>query len=189
MLFCPHRMGRPRGFSRNAVLENVIPVFWKNGFADTSVQELEQVTGVNKSGLYSEFKDKDDLFLASLKYYIETSGVEKILLQKPLGLKNIEALLLFRKSGEGPRGCFLVNSTREISILPAKAKSLINSHFEYILSLVIKNIEAYGVSSNASQLAQVILTFNAGLCLEQNIPNHEPHEKIKLLLKLVRELR
>jgi hypothetical protein len=26
---------------------------------------------VNKSGLYSEFKDKEDLFVQSLRYYLE----------------------------------------------------------------------------------------------------------------------
>jgi AcrR family transcriptional regulator len=40
-----------------------MPVFWKHGFSDTSLQELERATGVNKSGLYSEFRDKKDLFI------------------------------------------------------------------------------------------------------------------------------
>src|SRR5258708_4251117 len=47
-------------------LDRAIPVFWKHGFANTTLQHLEPATGVNKSGLYSEFKDKEDLFLASL---------------------------------------------------------------------------------------------------------------------------
>jgi TetR/AcrR family transcriptional regulator, copper-responsive repressor len=42
------------------VLEKAIRVFWKRGFPDTSVQDLERATGVNKSGLYSEFRDKED---------------------------------------------------------------------------------------------------------------------------------
>ena len=51
-------MGRPKNFSREEVLEKAMPVFWKHGFADTSLQELERATGVNKSGLYTEFRDK-----------------------------------------------------------------------------------------------------------------------------------
>ena len=46
-----------------------------HGFADASLHELEQATGVNKSGLYSEFEDKEDLFLQSLRYYLE--GLDK----------------------------------------------------------------------------------------------------------------
>src|SRR5258708_6788921 len=58
----------------------------------TTLQHLEQATGVNKSGLYSEFKDKEDLFLASLERYAQTRGAE-ILTAQPLGWGNIERFL------------------------------------------------------------------------------------------------
>jgi hypothetical protein len=32
-------MGRPKNFSREEVLEKAMPVFWKHGFADTSLQD------------------------------------------------------------------------------------------------------------------------------------------------------
>jgi hypothetical protein len=44
-------MARPRNFSREGVLEKALPVFWKHGFADAGLQELEKATWVNKSGL------------------------------------------------------------------------------------------------------------------------------------------
>ena len=53
-------MGRRRNFSREDVLSKAIPVFWKRGFADTKLEDLEEATGVNKSGLYSEFSSKED---------------------------------------------------------------------------------------------------------------------------------
>jgi AcrR family transcriptional regulator len=63
-------MGRPKKFNRQGVLERALPVFWKRGFADASLHELEVATGVNKSGLYFEFKDKELLKgLAELEYY------------------------------------------------------------------------------------------------------------------------
>jgi TetR/AcrR family transcriptional regulator, copper-responsive repressor len=68
-------MGRPRHFSHADVMERSIPVFWKHSFANTSLADLEAATGVNRSGLYTEFRDKEDLFLASLGHYIETCGL------------------------------------------------------------------------------------------------------------------
>ena len=62
-------MGRRKLFTREDVLDKAIPVFWKHGLAETSVQDLEQATGVRKSGLYTEFKDKEDLFVESLRRY------------------------------------------------------------------------------------------------------------------------
>src|SRR5712664_1647232 len=85
-------MGRPKQFNREGVLDRAIPVFWKHGFANTTVQDLEQATAVNKSGLYTEFKDKEDLFLASLQRYAQTRGAE-ILTAQPLGWGNIERFL------------------------------------------------------------------------------------------------
>jgi len=84
-------MGRPKNFSREEVLEKAIPVFWKHGFSDTSLQELERATGVNKSGLYSEFRDKEDLFVACLRYYLESQEKRGLLTKEPLGWKNVEA--------------------------------------------------------------------------------------------------
>ena len=65
-------MGRRKLFTREDVLDKAIPVFWKHGLAETSVQDLEQATGVRKSGLYTEFKDKEDLFVESLRRYFDS---------------------------------------------------------------------------------------------------------------------
>jgi hypothetical protein len=48
---------------------------------------------VNKSGFYAEFKDREDLFVQSLGYYLE--GLEKkgLLTTEPLGWNNIERFL------------------------------------------------------------------------------------------------
>src|SRR3981081_1398571 len=78
-------MGRPKLFSRKGVLEKALPVFWRRGFADTSLHELEVATGVNKFGLYSEFQDKEDLFMQSLQYYLENLEKKRLLTAEPLG--------------------------------------------------------------------------------------------------------
>jgi TetR/AcrR family transcriptional regulator, copper-responsive repressor len=79
----------PKNFSREEVLEKAMPVFWKHGFADTSLQDLEQATGVNKSGLYTEFRDKEDLFVARFRHYLEGQDKRELLTKEPLGWKNV----------------------------------------------------------------------------------------------------
>ena len=109
-------MGRPKNFNREEVLEKAMPVFWKHGFSDTSLQELERATGVNKSGLYSEFRDKEDLFVACLRHYLESQEKRGLLTKEPLGWENVETFL---KHGplnkEAQKGCFSVNSMREFA--------------------------------------------------------------------------
>jgi AcrR family transcriptional regulator len=115
-------MARPRNFSREGVLEKALPVFWKHGFADASLQELEKATGVNKSGLYAEFSGKEELFLESLRFYLDRMPQLALLVVEPLGWDNIEQFLkLGPRNTEGQKGCFAISSMRELAILPPAA--------------------------------------------------------------------
>jgi hypothetical protein len=49
-------MGRPKNSCREEVPEKAMPVFWAHGFSDTTLQDLERATGVDKSGLCTEFR-------------------------------------------------------------------------------------------------------------------------------------
>src|SRR5258708_5538981 len=172
-------MGRPKEFNREGVLDSAIPVFWKHGFANTTLQHLEQATGVNKSGLYSELKDKEALFLASLERYAQTRGAE-ILTAQPLGWGNIERFL---KLGFGcdddQRGCFAVNSMRELAGLPTEAKEIISSSQQKLTRLLIKNIEAEEPKLDANMIADVVLTFFHAFCIAQNLTIGTPSSQRK----------
>lgn len=161
-------MGRPKGFEREAVLESAIQLFWKKGFADTSLQDLEKATGVNKSGLYTEFKDKDDIFIECLKYYKDKSKANELLQVEPLGWQNIKNFLHAGTDCQGQKGCLMVNTVRELSILPSKIKNIIDAQVSLLKSLLVKNLEATSSKKKADELADIILTFNTGLKLKLN---------------------
>lgn len=163
-------MGRPKEFSRDMVLEKAISVFWEKGFAETTVQDLESVTGVNKSGLYSEFRNKEDIFLASLQHYLQTRGGDDILSAQPLGWNNVRRFLeIGQTCYTGRKGCFSVNSMRDVSMLPDKGREIINENNAELRKLLIKNIKAESQTSNAGDLADMVLTFFSGLCIEENL--------------------
>ena len=163
-------MGRPKSFSREEVLEKAMPVFWKHGFADTSLQDLEQATGVNKSGLYSEFRDKEDLFLACLRHYLERQGERGLLTKEPLGWKNIETFLRSGPLNKGEKqGCFAINSMREFAILPAEAYGAITENRTLVQHLLAMNIEAEKPTMAPSAIAEMVLSFFSGLCIERNL--------------------
>jgi AcrR family transcriptional regulator len=163
-------MGRPKSFSREEVLEKAMPVFWKHGFSDTSLQDLERATGVNKSGLYTEFRDKEDLFVACLRHYLEGQEKRGLLTKEPLGWKNIETFL---KNGPlsqgGQQGCFSVNSMREFAILPDEAYGAITENRALLQRLLAMNIEAERPRMAASAIAEMVLSFFTGLCIERNL--------------------
>jgi TetR/AcrR family transcriptional regulator, copper-responsive repressor len=163
-------MGRPKNFSREEVLEKAMPVFWTHGFSDATLQQLERATGVNKSGLYTEFRDKEDLFVACLRHYLESQGKRGLLTKKPLGWKNVETFLKNGPLNKGEQqGCFSVNSMREFSILPAEAYGVVTEHRAALKGLLTMNIEAERPKIAASSIAEMVLSYFSGLCIERNL--------------------
>jgi AcrR family transcriptional regulator len=184
-------MGRPKSFKREEVLEKAMPVFWKHGFADTSLQDLEQATGVNKSGLYAEFRDKEDLFVACLRYYLESQGKRGLLTSTPFGWKNVETFLR-----NGPlnkreqQGCFAINSMREFAILPVEAHGAITENRALLQDLLAMNIEAEKPRMAASAIAEMVLSFFSGLCIERNLKSGKASSdrKIENFMAAIRNL-
>jgi AcrR family transcriptional regulator len=163
-------MGRPKNFSREEVLEKAMPVFWKRGFSDTSLQDLERATGVNKSGLYAEFRDKEDLFVACLRHYLESQGKRGLLTKEPLGWKNVETFLKNGPLNKGEQqGCFSVNSMREFAILPHEAYGVVTENRALLQRLLAMNIEAEKPKMAASAIAEMVLSYFSGLCIERNL--------------------
>jgi TetR/AcrR family transcriptional regulator, copper-responsive repressor len=163
-------MGRPKSFSREVVLEKAMPVFWTHGFSDTSLQDLERATGVNKSGLYAEFRDKEDLFVECLRHYLKGQEKRGLLTREPLGWKNVESFLKNGPLNKGEQqGCFSVNSMREVAILPDEAYGIVTENRALLRRLLAMNIEAENPRMPPSQLAEMVLSFFSGLCIERNL--------------------
>ncbi|WCL49764.1 TetR/AcrR family transcriptional regulator [Leptospira sp. GIMC2001] len=182
-------MGRTKCFQREEVLEKLVPVFWKKGFADTSLHDIESATGVNKSGLYSEFKNKEDLYLESLRFYLETNTIVETLRVEPLGWKNIENYLKFGSTFAELKGCFVVNAIREISILPKNTKNLIIEYSKKSKDLLIQNLESERVF-NPEKVAEMISSFNSGISIELNLDESaDPTEKIHLFLEYLKNFK
>ena len=184
-------MGRPKNFSREGVLEKALAVFWKYGFADTSLQKLEKATGVNKSGLYAEFADKGDLYLESLRHYSRKRQEDELLLAKPLGWKNIESFLKIAPCTlEGRKGCFSVNSMNQFAVLPRAAQEIVSKSRAFLKDLIARNVTAEKPAMKPTVLAEMILTFFTGITMEQHLEGSKASMKRKVddFMKVVRKL-
>jgi AcrR family transcriptional regulator len=184
-------MGRPKNFSREGVLEKALPVFWKYGFADTSLQELEKATGVNKSGLYTEFADKGDLYLESLRHYSRKRQEEEFLTAKPLGWKNIERFLkLAPYSLADQKGCFAVNSMNQFAVLPPAAQEIVSKSRAFVKALIVNNVEAEKPRMKPIALTEMILTFFTGITMEQHLKGSKAsmNRRVDDFMKVIRKL-
>ncbi len=64
-------MGRPRGFSEDAVLDAAAAVFVNGGYEGTSIDDLVKALNLHRGSLYKAFGSKRGLFLAVLQHRVE----------------------------------------------------------------------------------------------------------------------
>ncbi len=109
------RRGRPRGFKPETALTQAMDVFWKDGFAATSLDDVSAATGLNRPSLYGAFGDKRALYLQAYSQYrkhVNEAFAPLFAASEPLRVKLkrilITALNLYLSGEEGPRGCFTV---------------------------------------------------------------------------------
>lgn len=184
-------MGRPKKYDREDVLEKAMLLFWDRGFADTTIQDLEKATGVNKSGLYAEFSGKDDIFTSSLHhYYLSREGGE-VLSREPLGWNNIERFLEVTARGwMGKEGCMLSSSIRELHILPTEARKIVIECRVNLEKFFEKNIAAEKTAMSSESLAEIVATFYSGFCIEQNFKSTKISKarRIKEFMQVARSM-
>ncbi len=95
-------------------------LFWRKGYAGTSVEDLIGTLNLSRSSLYDTFGDKRTLFLEALKFYSERviSGTAQTLNKSSSPIAGIQTLFdeLIGGVGSdtGALGCFMVNSVAEL---------------------------------------------------------------------------
>jgi hypothetical protein len=132
------------------------------------------------------------LFIASLRRYLEVLRERGTLTKQPLGWGNIEAFLKLCHDSWGQKSCFSANSMREFSDLPPQARELMIGSVMGIKRQLIRNLSAArgkGGDTNDA-IAGLVITFFAGICLEQNLHPAEKQiaKKIAQFMQLIRAM-
>ena len=129
-------------FDRHNVLEKSLRLFWEKGYHGTSLQDLVDTTGLNRSSLYNSFEDKFNLYLESLKFYREQRAqfAQNTLIKNKSALEVIrnllESALPSKKGSKDPQGCFLVNCTAELSPATRQVRSLLVDNKDQMIALL-----------------------------------------------------
>ena len=108
--------------------------------------------------------------MACLRHYLESQGKRGLLTKKPLGWNNVEGFLKNGPLNKGEQqGCFSVNSMREFAILPDEASGAVTENRAQLQRLLVMNIEAEKPRMAPSAIADLVLSFFSGLCIESNL--------------------
>ncbi len=126
-------MPRTKEFDPEAVLEQAMELFWEQGFAATSAQDLVDHTGLNRSSLYNTFGSKQALYLRALDHYREQDAAtfDRLLDQFDSARAAIRHLLDEAvPDAEGDtRGCFVASATVERAHCDAETRERVRESF------------------------------------------------------------
>lgn len=108
-------MARTREFDLTVTLNQAMRVFWRKGYAATSMSDIYSATGLKPGSVYAAFKDKEDLFQQVFDHY--TCFFRASLPKDSEGVEAIRAWMLLQAklASEDPEraGCLIVNTVAE----------------------------------------------------------------------------
>jgi AcrR family transcriptional regulator len=128
----PKRRGRPRAYEPEVALSRALDVFWKEGFAATSLDDLSAATGMNRPSLYGAFGDKRELYIKSYEAYRDRARARmaeafasdlplRAMLERIYGI----ALDMYLSGTDGPRGCFTVMTATSEAVFDPAIRELV----------------------------------------------------------------
>jgi TetR/AcrR family transcriptional repressor of nem operon len=87
-------MARAIAFDYDRALERATWLFWKSGYAGTSLRDLLKIMDIGEGSFYNTLKSKKQLYLACVRRYEETEGRKRgqALMSAPTASQGIRAL-------------------------------------------------------------------------------------------------
>src|SRR5262245_31406918 len=123
-------MARTREFDEDEALWKAVLIFWQRGYTNTSLNDLVDGMGLQRSSLYRTFGDKESLFRRAVERYTEEQQR-----RMPKGVGPKGAIAAWMKNAledarrpDRPSGCLLISSAVEMPTLPPSIRPLVNDH-------------------------------------------------------------
>ncbi|MFC5822176.1 TetR/AcrR family transcriptional regulator [Nonomuraea harbinensis] len=128
------RTGRPRSFDDDQVVGRALELFWRRGYAATSLRDLKEELDVLPGSLYAAYGDKHGLFLRALDRYVGGAREQAAELDAAGGpvLPRVRELLMsvLEAARVTPgRGCMLGNTSAELLPADEAAGRLVHEGF------------------------------------------------------------
>lgn len=162
--------GRPPQFDTAEVVDAAVNVFWRTGYDGTSLAELEDGVGVNRSTLYASFDGKAGLYQAAVSSYVEAME-SRLVTPLTTGTAGLADLLAFVErlrelltDSDHPDGCLIVNAMGSGQPPAATHRYLatLRSGFEAALSRAadLGEVDTSGCDARASTMLSTALGLN-----------------------------
>ena len=133
-------MARSKEFNEEEALDKAMEIFWKQGYEKTSIQDLVDQMGIHRRSLYDTFGDKHSLFVQTLERYesLIAAQIRKQITEEMTTVESIRKIfeLAVYSDNASPKGCLMVNTAVELSLLDNEVSQRIQSAFKQTENLI-----------------------------------------------------
>ncbi|MEM9044973.1 MAG: TetR/AcrR family transcriptional regulator [Pseudomonadota bacterium] len=143
-------MPRKPNYDRNALIDRARDLFWKQGWAGTSLKDLERTLGLNPGSFYAAFGSKNALFELALDRYAE-GGVSRLnaLVEEfgALGALQRYPSLVIDPSSASAKACMLAKTVLELKDQEEDLAACANAHLsnmETLFAALFREAQAAG---------------------------------------------
>lgn len=155
-------------FEADAAVDRAMDLFWLQGYAATTPQQLADELGIAKGSLYNTFESKHALFTRALRRYSEMRLAYLTELfdgPGPVRPRIQQAVTVLCGLGEHRRGCVVVNAAAELGTSDADVTGIADDLFDKIEAVFRRAVEQGQRSgeldptrSAASAASQIVAT-------------------------------
>ena len=163
-------MPKKETFKKSVIIKKVAKVFYEKGYNLTSMQDIVDTTGLNRSSIYNSFGNKQKLFMLCLKAHQSDliRGIQQIIIDSNNSIKGLQSIFEFTVKSNN-KGNFINSCICEVVNQDAVAKEFLKDHQTYIIrlfeDLIVKgqNTGAINNSKTAHQYALYLFAAFQGL--------------------------
>ncbi len=167
-----------RQFDEEAMLDDALALFWRQGVAATTMLDLAAATGVKRGSLYNAYGDKEEIFLRAFDRYavrfldsvrasLEGDDAERML------RRFFETIIANMTAGAPARGCLTTKTASDGSIASEQIRQRLRHLLDQLASTVEAALSRPGVSRRLAlapaQAAMVLVTFTRGLAVMERV--------------------
>jgi TetR/AcrR family transcriptional repressor of nem operon len=140
-------MARTKEFDETQVLDQALEIFRLRGFERTSFEDLTRELSVSRQSLYDTYGDKNALFHAALRRYLERGlDLMRRKFEDEAPIREVLAGLFegLNTGNCGPNspGCMMVNSMVELAPHDPEVRALAHRHARAVEGLIASRIGA-----------------------------------------------
>jgi TetR/AcrR family transcriptional repressor of nem operon len=176
-------VSRAKEFDERVALHAAMELFWERGYEATSMSDLVERMGVARASIYATYGGKHELYLKALDHYTRERDPEIVRRLSvpgpvlPLVRRLVDGYVTESQSGQGSRGCLVVNAAVERMAADADVCRRVERSWttvEVALTAALERGRAQGElrpETDARSLASFLLVVLQGINVVGRSPN------------------